>query len=728
MYKRLPPLTLIALAVMTLMSDATALGYGRAPQNVALGQPLDFIIPLRLDASETLPSECVSAVVMTGDKQMPPATVKATVESLSQDGQPSVLRIRTHAIIDEPVVNIQVSAGCQTKVTRHFVAFADPPAGSPAEAPAQMAASSEEVRSVELPASAPGKPAKKTRATRLAVVSAEVSGDAAPKEPTKASKRAKQKADSEKVTVAAAKPKAEKFESAPARRKGDAPAAETKMAAAATPKSKKAAADKPAAAGQSHLRLDSFASVAMRALGPASEDKAFDKAEATATAAKLAFAESAASSSAARVAALERDLAKTKADAQAARAQANAQATKSSEAEGGSQVTLILGSLVAFLLGIAGWLTWQLKRAKAERDLAWWNAQGGAQDEPQLAEEGDANSPTADGWAAAPIHGDAVQPDDAHARAEPRGAFAAVSGPGATATVVEEEPGDLHPVTMDNLIDLDQQVDFFAVLGQDDSAVDMLVSHMRATGGKVPLAHLKLLEVYKRRNDRVAFDRARARFTHQFEREAPLWEDDLLAGKGLQDFPEALRRVQGVWGDTAQCMAVLEGMMFAPAAGPMLTLGAYRDALLLYSVQRDALDHDVQLPALDEDPFAPTHALTAVEPGAGVVIDLETPTVMGSFEADTAAKNVEPLDFNAQPDEDMDFEHIFAVKDPAHEQRASQSGMEVSLELPPAELTLVPQGGTSVDLDLSDKPKPKPVPSSFGELRLELPAHQVGNG
>ena len=45
-------------------------------------------------------------------------------------------------------------------------------------------------------------------------------------------------------------------------------------------------------------------------------------------------------------------------------------------------------------------------------------------------------------------------------------------------------------------MDLEQQVDFFMVLGQQEAAVDLLVGHIRNTGGTSPVAYLKLLEIY----------------------------------------------------------------------------------------------------------------------------------------------------------------------------------------------------------------------------------------
>ena len=69
----------------------------------------------------------------------------------------------------------------------------------------------------------------------------------------------------------------------------------------------------------------------------------------------------------------------------------------------------------------------------------------------------------------------------------------------------------VRDVSIEELIDLEQQAEFFIVLGQDEAAVDLLVDHLRSTGGGSPLPYLKLLEIYSRTEDRGAYERNRAR-------------------------------------------------------------------------------------------------------------------------------------------------------------------------------------------------------------------------
>ena len=53
----------------------------------------------------------------------------------------------------------------------------------------------------------------------------------------------------------------------------------------------------------------------------------------------------------------------------------------------------------------------------------------------------------------------------------------------------------IQGVSIEELLDLEQQVEFFTVLGQDDAALSLLVEHLRSTGGTHPLPYRKLMEI-----------------------------------------------------------------------------------------------------------------------------------------------------------------------------------------------------------------------------------------
>ncbi|MBE0547615.1 MAG: hypothetical protein IH627_08170 [Rubrivivax sp.] len=217
-------------------------------------------------------------------------------------------------------------------------------------------------------------------------------------------------------------------------------------------------------------------------------------------------------------------------------------------------------------------------------------------------------------------------------------------------------PGDTSPrdVSIDELIDLEQQAEFFVVLGQEEAAIDLLVQHLRDTGGGSPLPYLKLLEIQHRRGDRDAYERTRARFNHRFNAYAPEWGQDMRAGRSLEDYAGVLPRLQQVWPRPLDAMAELEALLFRKSGGELFDLPAYREVLFLYALARDLLDRepvdannvDLLLPLADGGEFSTTapvplgglgHDAAAVPPGpddrptAPVDLDLTQATPTASI-------------------------------------------------------------------------------------------------
>jgi hypothetical protein len=164
-------------------------------------------------------------------------------------------------------------------------------------------------------------------------------------------------------------------------------------------------------------------------------------------------------------------------------------------------------------------------------------------------------------------------------------------------------------VSIEELIDLEQQAEFFVVLGQDEAAVDLLVEHLRTTGGGSPLPYLKLLEIDRRRGDHEAYERTRQRFNHRFNAYAPEWGVDMTTGRSLEDYVGVIPRLQQVWARPLDAMAELEALLFRKSRGELFDLPAYREVLFLYALARDLLDRssvdtgsvDLLLPMRDLD-------------------------------------------------------------------------------------------------------------------------------
>jgi hypothetical protein len=335
-----------------------------------------------------------------------------------------------------------------------------------------------------------------------------------------------------------------------------------------------------------------------------------------AMAASAAMAEQAASraltqaaAAAERMRALEQGLEKLRSDAERDRNQLATLRANLARAETSGRLAPWLGGGMALLAAVALWLWLRMRHQQREHDAQWWAAtRGGQTKSPPL------NPPTLQPMTLPP----SMAPTPMPPRPEPptpvkpqvplKPAFRD------SLFTSQQEPRD---VSIEELIDLEQQAEFFVVLGQDDAAIDLLMGHIRSSGGTSPLPYLKLLEIYRRQGDRESYERTRERFNHRFNAYAPDWDFDLQHGRSLDEYPSVMQRLQARWPDMLDAMAELEALMFRRDGGELFELPAYREVLFLYSMARDLLDHqggpttaiDVLLPLGDRSQeFEPTTA------------------------------------------------------------------------------------------------------------------------
>ena len=199
-----------------------------------------------------------------------------------------------------------------------------------------------------------------------------------------------------------------------------------------------------------------------------------------------------------------------------------------------------------------------------------------------------------------------------------------------TVEIPELDSGDVprRAVSAEELIDLEQQAEFFVTLGQDDAAVDLLLNHIGSAGGISPLPYLKLLEIHRHRADREAYERVREQFNQRFNAYAPAWEDRNAPARSLEDDADVMTRLQVAWPTPARAMGVLEPLLFRQGASEaVFDLAAYREVLFLYEVARDLAEHesrpstvDFELPLEDAPSVVsyPMHNTVPVTPSAHV--------------------------------------------------------------------------------------------------------------
>ena len=632
---------LVSVAAGLAGSGAWALSFGPVRALAYLGQPLDASVVLRLDAGETLSDRCVSATVKAGDVTLPPDQVSASF--VHPPGHEARVRVRSWVPIDEPVVVLVVNAGCDMPSSRQFTVFVDP-------APTVVALENSAAVPASGAAVAAPAPAAAPRPSRV------VAGSAAPPPRTTGRRSA-----GEVKRAARERPKA-----VVAVNRSRAPAVTTGPAVPVSPETeaernqgqRTSTGAVSRGEGVAQLKLDS-AVISAPAPGDSALARAAQQKEEALSTAKIAVdvAEAANAAAVKRIAEVESQLAlarKEVAEAKAALEQMRVEQMARSAAP--DIYTIVLATACGVLLMVAGALFWRLRRRDADRSQGW------LKDPSRFSRysEFDTVAPLTQQFPdfprtmapPAPARPPATTPGElVAARATPDGAAASRSAAAEPeATLPEVEPAaHAHDISIEELLDVEQQAEFFVVLGQDDAAIDLLTSHVMASGGASPMPYLKLLEIFRRIGDPNSYERTRKRFNARFNGVAPEWGADPNAGRTLDEYPEVMRRIERAWPEPVDAMTELQTLMFRNDSNLLFELPAYRDIMLLFTVARDLHDSsahnplpvDVLLPLgaagaqADTPPRAPREPASNPAGGVRFVEDVPASAVA---KADTARR------------------------------------------------------------------------------------------
>lgn len=608
---RVPTALILAMASMGL-SSAQAMGVGRPQTLSALGQPLNLLFPVQLAPGENLTPDCVRAEVQAGESRLPATLVQLQLEGESENAVRAV-RLRSALQVDEPLVTIQLSLGCPARLTRQYTAFIDPPGSNLAPAPAAPVSDLAVVQTY-------------SPALRAALATAEARPAA-----LLAGRAASEPAP--QLAAVAPEASAASASAAPARAKRSRPAATATATASGEPAAGMAA---PGAKTEGRSPVAAPRRVAPRLqMEPAELLETPSPQPASAAAAASAPQDEEARQ---RLAKLEQSLQQMQAQQKESEARLAVLQARLAQAEAppyGHPLTLGLGLLSLALLGFSAWLWRGRQSDRRLHESAWWDELKQEQREARRPDPAPSVAASPAQPAPAP-----VSPEPALVTSPPVAAPRSAADAGAPALVAdprtwpmaalqpEVEPADAaaaEPIsfqlvepsapaplaaapaqpglTVEALIDLDQQVDFFQVLGQDEAAIDLLNSHLDATS---PLPHLLLLALYRRRGETEALLALEADYAQRFGVPAPqpelLGAAELGLREGLESRPELLNRLQARWSDHGASMSELQSLLTG-AAGEGLDLAVCRDLLLLYGVARDLSEHEVR--SSDIDLFLP---------------------------------------------------------------------------------------------------------------------------
>ena len=201
--------------------------------------------------------------------------------------------------------------------------------------------------------------------------------------------------------------------------------------------------------------------------------------------------------------------------------------------------------------------------------------------------------------------------------------------------------GSLRVATVEELFDIRQQAEFFVSLGQYDQAVQILQDCIGETEEARPIAYLDLLEIYHTLGRKRDFDACVRDFNKIFSGRIPSFENFKNEGLRFDEYPDYFSKVQSEWVSPAT-LEMIESLIFVNPQNPNQTyfdLAAFNDLLLLHGIAKRVLGAeagfvDTNRAALIRNPFVSSNASvsTPISPEIGT-----TPSLVAAGDATTPA-------------------------------------------------------------------------------------------
>lgn len=321
-----------------------------------------------------------------------------------------------------------------------------------------------------------------------------------------------------------------------------------------------------------------------------------------------------------RVAAMEADL-KALREQQAALQASVAALTTQLQAERDERAPRsLVYALVAALALVAAALAWLVAERRRQRqvqsvagDGPWWQS---------AQPSGSAGATDAAGAAAPAVANLAASTAAPAAVTTPAAVAEFASGDSGLAALQVAEAtessfaqlADETPVSVDALLDLVQQVEFFESLQQHGEVAMVLEQFIAEHPTASELPYLLMLRQAQQRDDAQALSDWRARFEQAFGVPAPAASSFGEGAAGLESQGKFMDVLARFW-PGEQALGLLRNTLLAPPGTGLLeqrSLPAFEDALLLYSVAHTlAHDDSLQAPVASVSPAAEVGGISA---------------------------------------------------------------------------------------------------------------------
>ncbi|WP_180125188.1 FimV family protein [Rhodoferax sp. BLA1] len=548
------------VALMAVLTGAAAPGHaftlGDLRGNAVVGRSLDVSIPVLPGSGEEALASCLAADVLFADA--PQVNPSVTVTPVTTGPVPmAMVRIRSTAAVDEPVVSVVLRATCGAATSRRYVLLSDFPAP---DLPRASAASLAEATS-STPLKAPQAGTADTNSSTSSAAASPVVQEAAP----------------------ARAPVVGKLTPKPVVKK---PAAPIKRVVAPEPVAAKPVLKldaQPVAPAQVQALLPATLPASAPASAPAPSDEVVQQAL--------------------LIQALQNDVKTLKDLAVINQASLAEFQSKLRQAEAERVPMTWFYLVVGLLLASLGALTWVLRKQQKAQQGDWWqHAQKDASETLVItpASTIQPSAPVSDfgkfiHQQAAPL---AVVAPSTQPEADPDHDLDIdldSLAPSNTEPSISTEPlavvpvdgfGSGHNINVESISDIRQQAEFFVSLGQTDRALNILRRQIMESTEPNPLVYLDLLSLYHVQGLKADFRELRVAFSQFFNVSVPDFPAYNNEGRDLLAYAEPLAVLTRFW-PNIEAIAFLEACIFHNDAAPMqlsFDLAAFRDLLMLHAV------------------------------------------------------------------------------------------------------------------------------------------------
>lgn len=556
----------LGVALLCAFNLASALTIDRVGGNIILGRPLDLSVKVSVAADEELEGLCPAADVSYGDAVLDSSRVSVSSAPGSAPGA-FYVRIRSSNPVDEPLVTLDIKAGCKQVVSRRFVLLSELAADIQRPLPA---VSVKEVQPlIQKPKVTPELVLKPEPVTVPSVI------------------RVKPKVQPPKEDVATPSPVVKKsteqkslLKLAPIDLSQDwDPVLQVTSEILALPE-EDASKRKEAAALWRYLNLSP------------KDYLRFNAQEDELNQLKLMMEKS-----------------------QQQLQELNQQLLTAESQRFSNPLVYSLLALILMLLGGAAYLYHRMG-GRGIPNAQWWKTLNASSDfkpsqypleDDALVLDAKADSP-AQAKPKIPVESAPSKPDDSSAQesklpdvvdeldfeidVEP--VASAVSVPVAAADAIQHKDfehsmsGALRSINTHDMLDIRQQAEFFMTLGQYEDAIDMLQNSIHQNDAANPLVYLDLLKILHTLSRKTEFDSIRKDFNRIFSGRVAAYIAFNEPSKGLDTYHELCERIVAAWPHQASVEYIEQCLVRGTVhvASGRIDLEAFRDLLMLHEVAK----------------------------------------------------------------------------------------------------------------------------------------------